>query len=144
MDVRDYALQEDTGFTHGRDMIEVCGPRSHRKPIEVRHYYAGYRANDAPVRTENRNIEPRRRQLSTSDLVSEFVCMLAIHELTLVYIDEFQATRPDETFSSWWEKQPADVWVNRAFIWPGKYLEAFMTFNKAWISFLERGKHGEL
>jgi hypothetical protein len=143
MDARDYALQEDTGMTHGRDLIEVCGPRSHRKPIEVSHYYAGYRVDDTPEFVESRNIEAEIvDKLSTlKPLVSEFLRMLAVHELTCVYIDRFFDTNPATQFSDWLFSTKPRAWADAPFVWPDEYVGEFVQFDVAWKKYLKQVGH---
>jgi len=84
---------------------------------------------------------PGCRQLSTDELVSEFMRTLAVHELTLVYIENFLAWQ-GEDFAGWLGSYPAYLWVDCAFIWPAEYSHDFVVLSRAWDNFIERGTHG--
>lgn len=146
MDVRDYALQEDTGYSNGARMTEVKGPQSHRKPIEVKHYYAGCRVDGAPVYAENRCVEPERRQLSTRLMfVNDFLGIIAQHALTVLYVQEFFRQNPREQLSEFMANNDITDWVCSAFIWPDEYVSEFGALYDAWDNFLkERGIYAEV
>lgn len=121
MDVREFTLQEDTGFANGRNMTEVQGPTSHRKPIEVRHYYAGYHVNEEPGITENRIIDKAITRLipgyKNLEYIAAFCRMLMAKGLLGDFVFRYAKEGHDKSLREFLETTDPVRWLILGIAW---------------------------
>ena len=88
--------------------------------MKITHYYAGYRIDDVPERTENRDIEP-----GCNTAVSKFIALLHSEGLFGDFVFRFAARHPGKKLKDYFNETPMHLWLITSISWVDKVYEYF-------------------